>query len=266
MDCRFPIELLSAYLDAELDAPQRAVVEEHLRSCATCRRELAALQDMESLLKDTIPQEPSTAFTRALERRIVERVRPRSRRRILDLAPIFAPLAAAVVLVVVYARTLDARRSVGLTDRIAYQELPARPEIRVSIPAPAIGSRALPAGERTVEPAAAKKMARAEREEALQVPAPAEDKEKDMAGGAAPRDQVVRAIIDSTGTIIKVAAGSELIPEKDTLLEQELTGQKVAPPVIEGRRQQVYSDLSTGAANEKEKDKEQDKEHEKDGE
>lgn len=41
---------LSAYLDGELPAPERRAVDAHLRGCATCRRDLAELTRVKSLL------------------------------------------------------------------------------------------------------------------------------------------------------------------------------------------------------------------------
>jgi hypothetical protein len=62
---------------------------------------------------------------------------------------------------------------------------------------------------------------------------------------AIPTEGVVRAIIDSTGTVIKVATGHTRIPEKDTMLENTLSGQQLAPPLIAGRKKQVYVDFIT---------------------
>lgn len=245
MECKFPVDLLSAYLDAELDPPRQAAVEEHLRSCAACHQELTALREMDGRLKNAVLEEPSAAFTHALDRRIVDRIRPRPRRRLLDLAPVFASLAAAVVLVIVIVETIPFQRQVGLSDRISFHELPARPERRVSIPAPELGAPAAATGQSMAGRTAAKALAPDQREEELLAGSSEDERVVPTPATAAAREQVVRAIIDSTGTIIKVAAGSTLIPETDTVLEKELTGRQVAPPVIEGKRQRIYSDLST---------------------
>ncbi|HEX7319217.1 MAG TPA: hypothetical protein VF399_02530, partial [bacterium] len=59
-----------------------------------------------------------------------------------------------------------------------------------------------------------------------------------------PKNQVVRAIVDSTGKIIKVVTGNTIVPEEDTILEKQLEGQQMAPPTVRGRRTQMYVDLS----------------------
>jgi anti-sigma factor RsiW len=41
---------LSAYLDGELTVPERRAVDEHLRGCAVCRQDLAALGRVKALL------------------------------------------------------------------------------------------------------------------------------------------------------------------------------------------------------------------------
>jgi hypothetical protein len=59
-----------------------------------------------------------------------------------------------------------------------------------------------------------------------------------------PREQVVRAIIDTTGTIIKIGTGNTLIPERDSVLEEQLAGQKVSPPAVSGRKQKFYVEVA----------------------
>ncbi|MFZ5908520.1 MAG: anti-sigma factor family protein [Chloroflexota bacterium] len=52
-------ELLNEYLDDLLDAPARAAADEHLAACASCRRALADLETVTSLLA-SLPDEPLT--------------------------------------------------------------------------------------------------------------------------------------------------------------------------------------------------------------
>ena len=50
-------ERLGAYLDAELEAGERAAVESHLHACASCREELAALREVHAaLLRAELPE------------------------------------------------------------------------------------------------------------------------------------------------------------------------------------------------------------------
>jgi len=48
---------LNEYLDGELDAPARAVADEHLSACDSCRRSLADIETATSLLT-SLPDEP----------------------------------------------------------------------------------------------------------------------------------------------------------------------------------------------------------------
>jgi len=48
--CRFDQELLSAYIDGELNSAQTAEVESHLRDCAACRHELSSLEEVATLV------------------------------------------------------------------------------------------------------------------------------------------------------------------------------------------------------------------------
>lgn len=54
---KFTLNNLSAYLDGELDARQRARVERHLATCAACQRELATLRATVELLHQ-VPAKP----------------------------------------------------------------------------------------------------------------------------------------------------------------------------------------------------------------
>jgi hypothetical protein len=44
-----------------------------------------------------------------------------------------------------------------------------------------------------------------------------------------PKNKVVRAIVDSTGRVVRVVTGNTIQPEEDKLLEQQLEGQQLAP-------------------------------------
>ena len=66
-----------------------------------------------------------------------------------------------------------------------------------------------------------------------------------------PADKVVRAIVDSTGKVVKVATGNSMIPEKDTMLENRLQGKQLSPPSVAGRRAQLYVDFTQKKETEK---------------
>jgi len=63
-----------------------------------------------------------------------------------------------------------------------------------------------------------------------------------------PKNKVVRAIVDSTGRVVKVATGNTIQPEEDKILEQQLEGQQLAPRSTAGRKQNLlYMDLTRPA-------------------
>jgi hypothetical protein len=250
MKCDLPFELLSAYLDGELSEQERARVEMHLKDCAACREHLSTLQRIDEEVRDGLFEEPSREFTFGLKRRVVDKIKPAPRRSLFRFAPIFAPVAAAILILVVLIDISPSRRIVSMTDRIAYQKIAARQQIQVSMPKPEITQAPAPAAAKRMAKAAEKMEPIEEFEESPAAGAVAETRDEmadiDAAVMVAPsRAQVVRAIIDTTGTIIKVATGKTLIPEKDTILEKELAGQQLSPPTIEGKRKQVYFELAT---------------------
>jgi anti-sigma factor RsiW len=65
-------EFLAAYHDGELTSNRRHQVENHLQDCPTCRAELAALQELSSLLKaDSVPhQTPLERFAAQVQLRL----------------------------------------------------------------------------------------------------------------------------------------------------------------------------------------------------
>ncbi|UCD06012.1 MAG: zf-HC2 domain-containing protein [candidate division WOR-3 bacterium] len=250
MKCDLPIELLSGYLDGELNEQDRAKVETHLKDCKACKQQLMALEKINRDVRDGVYEEPTPEFNFGLKRRVMDRIRPAPRRSLFRFAPIFAPVAAAILILVVFIDISPSKRIVGMTDQIAYKKVATRQQVQISIPEPEI--------TQAPAPVTATRMAKAAQEMAPS----AEFKEAPAAGGIAEtrdemadideavvathaRAQVVRAIIDTTGTIIKVATGNTLIPEKDTVLEKELAGQQLAPPTIEGKKKQVYFELAT---------------------
>lgn len=245
MKCDLPIELLNGYLDNELDDEQRAQVETHLKKCPACREELNALRRIDKTVRDKVYEEPSAEFVFGLNRRIIEKVNIPRRRRFFKFAPVFVPVAAAFLILIVLINISPSRRLVDVNDRMLYEELAARQEVQVSIPEPRI-ARALASKKHAARVDDEKEKAAPARLEETRIAETAEAYDMPEARAMAPaREQVVRAIIDSTGTVIKVATGNTLIPEKDTTLENELSGQQLSPPTIAGRKKQIYVDFST---------------------
>jgi hypothetical protein len=95
-----PRELLSAYLDDELDVPERSKVDLHLAACEDCRMHLAALNRLaRAVAGEDVPQVPADLLERT-GRRLDAATVVRSRRFGLVLpASIAATIAALGILV-----------------------------------------------------------------------------------------------------------------------------------------------------------------------
>jgi hypothetical protein len=212
MKCDLPVELLNGYLDGELDEQQKAQVEAHLKICPACQEELAALRKMDDYVRDSVLEEPSREFIFTLNRRVMDKVRRAPRIRFFRLTSIFAPAAVALLILIILINVSPSKRIIGMTDQIVYQEIEPRPAPSVSIPEPEI----------TQVASSTQRAARVDAAEATPMktePVRSEEAEKGFAHerlrGGARRAQVVRAIIDTSGTIIKVAIGNTLVPETD---------------------------------------------------
>jgi len=242
MKCDLPFELLSTYLDGELDEAQRAHVEAHLKSCPICQEELEALQRIEERVKTRVFQEPSREFSFGLNRRIMDKIRIAPRRNIFRFTPIFVPIAAACLILIIITNISPSGRIVGMADRMPYEEVTARQALPVSVPKPEVA--AAPQSQKITPRAVAGTAAPAELEEAPSAEAITRYDAEEFKAIITPREQVVRAIIDTSGTIIKVATGNTLVPQKDTMLEKELSGQQLSPPMIAGKKKQIYVDVA----------------------
>jgi len=86
-------DLVGAFADAELPRGEARVVEEHLRTCAWCRRELALQRGLSSALA----REPVRGASPRLRRRIEQLELPTSRSRLVQWTRWAAPAAAALV-------------------------------------------------------------------------------------------------------------------------------------------------------------------------
>jgi hypothetical protein len=235
MKCNLPVELLSGYLDGELDEQQKAQVKAHLEACPACQEEMETLKQIDEHVRDRVYEEPSREFVFTLNRHVMDKIRVAPRSSFFKLTPIFAPAAAALLILVILIKISPSKRNNGMTDRLIYKE-PA-----VSMPEPRI----------TRVTTSKKRAARHDKEKAapmrLEETRSAEVEESfdmDELEARVRREQVVRAIIDTNGTIIRVATGNTLIPETDTMLENQLSGQQLAPAVIGGRKQQIYLDFA----------------------
>jgi hypothetical protein len=98
---------------------------------------------------------------------------------------------------------------------------------------------------------------------AATIPAPAREKSRDeelltgdgvartqakMAELNIPKNKVVRAIVDSTGRVVRVVTGNTIEPEEDKALKAQLEGQQLAPRAAQGQEQNLlYLDLTRQA-------------------
>ena len=103
-------KLVGAFADGELPGDEASAVQEHLRTCARCRRELALQQG----LSRALAQEPAPGASVALRRRIEQLGPPASRvRAFFSSRPWAAPAAAALVIIGIAAGTVLLRDRPG---------------------------------------------------------------------------------------------------------------------------------------------------------
>ena len=94
-------ERLSALLDGELSAGERAEAQVHLRECPACAQQLEELAVVDAMARD-VPVEAPAGYFDELPGRVRTRLRARPRARRAPLA-VWAAAAAAVVMVAVVA-------------------------------------------------------------------------------------------------------------------------------------------------------------------
>lgn len=89
-----PGPALSAMLDAELGGEEESVIQEHLRTCGSCRDELDAVRLVRSWLRAMPPAEPPLGF---LERLTISTRRAPRRRAVMGTIGAVAAVVATVV-------------------------------------------------------------------------------------------------------------------------------------------------------------------------
>ncbi|MGB9720771.1 MAG: anti-sigma factor family protein [bacterium] len=243
-DCDFSIELLSAYIDNELNENDRQAVETHIKSCPVCQKIVEQFRVIDDSIRELEFEEPSGDFVFNLKKNVIDRLRKKKQPVIWKFLPIFLPVAAAAILVVLITGHEEIEKPVGMKNRVefslALSQPPAQTEkIDVVIPKPGITPRTrtvLPSAPRaTAEKISADRQMEAEYAK-KEVPA------MTSAGLAQERTEqvVVRAIVDSTGRVLNVATGNTIIPEEDTTISRLLKGQQLAPPTIRGKPHQMF--------------------------
>lgn len=255
MKCDLPRELLSGYLDGELDSERKKQVEKHLKGCERCRHELAELRQLDQQVRTVEIEEPSREFIFSVNRRIMEKVKSKPRFSMFRLSPILVPVAVAALVLIVLINIQQPMRLASLDDRILYAEVEPRKDLDLQIPELGVvekrsEGKEIRAGKKALyRPAMAKQEAVAE----AKPPAVSDEVVEKLSAELSeiPADKVVRAIVDSTGRVVKVATGNSVIPERDTMLENRLQGQQLSPPTVAGRRAQLYVDFTQKKETEK---------------
>jgi len=77
MKCDDVSRELIAYLERRSNSADRAVVEEHLKDCAACRRRAEDFRKLWNLLDEVPAHEPSFGFDARIRQRIAREPRPR---------------------------------------------------------------------------------------------------------------------------------------------------------------------------------------------
>ncbi len=255
MKCDFSIDLLNGYLDNELDEKERRMVENHLKTCACCQQVLEELTKIDKTIQTQAFEEPSRDFIFNLNRRVVEKVGSQPRFSIFRYVPVFAPAAVAILLLIVLLNIGQQERLVGINSRVIYAETPLTPKLELQMPELLVTEKA--DFVRKKEGGESKGYA-AKASKTSPEPSRAESRDEESANVGeyevqapmavyevqVPEDKIIRAIVDSTGVVVKVATGSSIIPEKDTVLERQLKGQQISPANAQGSNVQMYVDFT----------------------
>ena len=102
MHCSDFAEWIARKLDGTLPERQLDMLHEHLSGCSRCRAELFLQRQMHEALSEEVYSGLSVDFTEMVTGKVVEMARRERRARVwLDLAPVFALGAAAVVVFLV---------------------------------------------------------------------------------------------------------------------------------------------------------------------
>ena len=76
MECKTIKRNISRWIDGELEATQKADIEEHLQRCVSCQKEASAFQALGPFLRQTVaPIEPSRGFDTVFWAKVNDRQR-----------------------------------------------------------------------------------------------------------------------------------------------------------------------------------------------
>lgn len=72
MNCNEIKDMLSLYIDGELDENEKKAIEEHLRICESCRNELEQYQKIINMLQNLIEEEPPIGYCKRLHEKLLK--------------------------------------------------------------------------------------------------------------------------------------------------------------------------------------------------
>uniref|UniRef100_A0A7V0Z731 Putative zinc-finger domain-containing protein n=1 Tax=candidate division WOR-3 bacterium TaxID=2052148 RepID=A0A7V0Z731_UNCW3 len=244
--CGISVELLSAYIDNELDEQKYTMVKEHLKACVHCRKIVEQFREMDARIREMELDEPSPEFIFNLKKNVMERVGKKKRNVFWRFFPMLVPAAVAVLILVII-RNEGLENPVGMNNRVPYvysEEKKGIEEEEVDISLPVTKSvvrartKTEPRRDKMASPPMPTTIAR--KEEEIEAQPYAERSSLPEVG----ESDVIRAIVDSTGKIVNVAKGKSLVPEEDTTISRLLKGKQISPPTVQGKPTQMFVEFS----------------------
>jgi len=203
--CGIPVELLSAYIDNELDEQEYTRIKEHLKSCVHCQEIVEQFREMDARIREMELEEPSREFIFNLKRNVMERVGKKKKNAFWRFFPILVPAAVAVLILVIIR---NEGTPVGMNNRVAYvyseEEKGIKEEkVDISLPVTKAVSRTNIGIESRKDKMESPPMPTtiAKKEEEIETQPYAERSALSDVG----ESDVIRAIVDSTGKIVNVA-------------------------------------------------------------
>ncbi len=250
-ECGLPVELLSAYIDNELNEIERQRVEEHLKHCSHCLKIIEEFKTIDMGLKEIEIEEPSREFVFNLKKNVMEKIRKKRSPLFWKVVPVLVPVAAAVVLVFIITGHENLASPVSMKNRIDIAYVPSEKpvqtdKIEVVIPKPGIVAKRQAPAPAATGISAERKFAEAKDVDLAykKTESPTVTELEEVAQEkVAP--VVVRAVIDSTGRVLNVATGNTITPQEDTTLSRILKGQQIAPPTVRGKPTQMVVEFVT---------------------
>lgn len=98
MDCNDIKDMLSLYIDGELDDEEKLLLEEHIEGCDDCRKELEEYRKIIGMLSSLTDEEPPKGYCKRLHEKLVKAKAERpANKRVIWLK--YGSIAAALVLV-----------------------------------------------------------------------------------------------------------------------------------------------------------------------